>query len=230
MKKTIHFFTVIELMSVMVVIVILTAIAVPVIIGASAKGRETTARADMNSIKLALTQFKADYSVWPVVSPDTSLTSSGDLLLESPFDAEDNNDLQKKSIEAYDKMTQALTAQVVATEDLEKVNSTSSSSKYHYGNTKKRSYLDTVAKPVTFTTLTTDYTGYYKVDPWNRRYNIALDWNYNNRIDLDNDTGKKFARGTEVKPLAGQILIYSYGTAEAPDDTDGFLYSWKVIK
>ena len=213
-----RYFTLVELLTVIAVIAILAGIAIPVVVGMQAKGRETSARADMNSIKMALTQFKADYSVWPQIGPDSSLTGSGDLLIETPFAPGSSLTEEEK---AYDNLTETLT--------WNKVDSSSPAvPSSAFGNSKKRRYLDPPAKTVN--TLNPK-TGYYKLDPWGRRYNIALDWNYNGKIDLD--SSHKF--GGESSAVLGQILIYSYGTAEPKasdssktDDTEAFLYSWKT--
>ncbi len=204
-------FTLVELLTVIAVIAILAGIAIPVVVGMQSKGRETSARADMNAIKMALTQFKADYSVWPQVSPDSSLTGSNDLLIETPFSPAST---LSKAEEAYDKITEALTYNKVDS-------STPDNPSDNYGNKKKRRYLDPPAKTVE---TKNPKTGYYKLDPWGRRYNIALDWNYNGKIDLS--SSHKF--GGESSVILGQILIYSYGTAEDDGDTDAFLYSWKT--
>ena len=165
----------------------------------------------MNAIKMALTQFKADYSVWPQISPDSSLTGSNDLLIETPFSPAST---LSKAEEAYDKITEALTYNKVDS-------STPDNPSANYGNKKKRRYLDPPAKTVE---TKNPKTGYYKLDPWGRRYNIALDWNYDSKINLS--SSNKF--GEETSPVLGQILIYSYGTAEDADDTDAFLCSWKT--
>ena len=206
-----RFFTLVELLTVIAVIAILAGIAVPVVVGMQSKGRETAARADMNAIKLALTQFKADYSVWPQISPDSSLIGSNDLLIETPFSPAST---LSKAEEAYDKITEALTYNKVDS-------STPDNPSANYGNKKKRRYLDPPAKTVE---TKNPKTGYYKLDPWGRRYNIALDWNYDSKINLS--SSNKF--GEETSPVLGQILIYSYGTAEDDGDTDAFLYSWKT--
>ena len=228
-------FTLVELLTVIAVIAILAGIAVPVVVGMQSKGKETSARADMNAIKMALTQFKTDYSVWPQINPSANtitnfsdLTATGDLLIETPFNDTDSENSFKASINAYDRITQALTNNVVAATTPTALSSTASDSKYHYGNSKKKRYLDPVAKSIKFTILSTNYDGYYKLDPWGRRYNIALDWNYDGKIDLADAAKKKFCRDEEKAPILGQILIYSYGTAEDSGDTEAFLCSWKT--
>lgn len=213
-----RYFTLVELLTVIAVIAILAGIAIPVVVGMQSKGRETSARADMNAISMGLTQFKSDYSVWPQIGPDGSLTGSGDLLIETPFVP---GTTLSKAEEAYDNLTEALTWNKVDSSSPADPSST-------FGNSKKKRYLDPPAKTVT---TKNDKTGYYKLDPWGRRYNIALDWNYNGKIDLD--SSHKF--GGESTAILGQILVYSYGTAEPKasepsetDDTEAFLCSWKT--
>lgn len=205
-----RFFTLVELLTVIAVIAILAGIAVPVVVGMQSKGKETSARADMNAIKMALTQFKADYSVWPQCSPDSSLTASNDLLITTPYTPGSSLD---KAEEAYDNITQCLTNNKVDA-------STPTAPSSLYGNSKKRRYLDPPAKTVEVNSK----TGYYKLDPWGRRYNIALDWNYNGKIELTST----YKFGGESSAILGSIMIYSYGTAEDADDTEGFLCSWKT--
>jgi|GEM_PF-326770 len=208
-------FTLVELLTVIAVIAILAGIAVPVVVGMQSKGRETSARADMNAIKIALTQFKADYSVWPQCT-STGLIASGDLLITTTFPLSPSS-ARTTAETAYDEITQALTNNtVVATSP------TSPAASALYGNTKRKRYLDPPAKPVVSRNSTTG--GYYKLDPWGRRYNIALDWNYDGKINLSSSN----SFGGEESPVLGQILIYSYGTAEDDGDTEAFLCSWKT--
>ena len=216
-------FTLVELLTVIAVIAILAGIAVPVVVGMQSKGRETSARADMNAIKMALTQFKADYSVWPqgiytssqkddvVKTVTVSGKSDESLIIVTPFSPAAS---LQSSETVYDNITEALTYNKVDS-------STPDNPSANYGNKKKRRYLDPPAKTVE---TKNPKTGYYKLDPWGRRYNIALDWDYNGKIVFD--SSNKF--GGESSAVLGQILIFSYGTAEAEDDTEAFLYSWKT--
>lgn len=208
MKKSVYFFTLVELLTVIAVIAILAGIAVPVIVGMSAKGKETSARADMNSIKLALTQFKSDYSVWPVAG-------STDVFYSAAFDKDET-----KNDDDIDTLLQHLTM-VSITPGTNDVPAPYSSAL----NTKKRKYLDVPAKPVTPVKLNSTATGFFKIDPWGRRYNIALDCSYDKKLALP----IAFSRATAVENIAGDIAIFSYGDAEATDDVDAFLYSWKTL-
>ncbi|MBR2905226.1 MAG: hypothetical protein IKC08_04940, partial [Lentisphaeria bacterium] len=61
--------------------------------------------------------------------------------------------------------------------------------------------------------------------PWGRRYNIAIDGDYDKRLALP----VAFSRAAAVENIAGDIAIFSYGDAEATDDVDAFLYSWKTV-
>lgn len=212
-----RFFTLVELLTVIAVIAILAGIAVPVVIGMQSKGKEMSARADMNAIKMALTQFKADYSIFPVAS------STSDTLLKAKFD--------KNTTGAKDTDNDAMIAELTTiktTPGTDNVPEDMTSSDFQY-NKKKRKYLDAPPKPITPNPLVGGSAVFAKLDPWGRRYNIALDTDYN----------KKLVLSTAFLPVAetivGDIAIYSYGTAEPKaddpsesDDTEAFLYSWKT--
>ena len=203
-------FTLVELLTVIAVIAILAGIAVPVVVGMQSKGRETSARADMNAIKMALTQFKADYSIFPVTG------ASGDTLYHAGFSA-------KADDENIDTVISHLTliAPKPGTSDAPQDYTSTL-------NKKKRKYLDAPAKPVEAIFKVGDdnpKVGFMKLDPWGRRYNIALDTNYDKKISL---TTTFLGTGSTAETIVGDIAIYSYGTAEDDGDLDAFLYSWKT--
>jgi len=200
-------FTLVELLTVIAVIAILAGIAIPVIVGMQSKGRETSARADMNAIKMALTQFKADYSIFPV-------TSATDTLYHAGFSTavDDAN---------IDTLISHLTL-IQPTPGTNDVPQDYTSTV----NKKKRKYLDAPAKPVTALFAVNSLTrGFMKLDPWGRRYNIALDTDFNKKIEL---TTTFLGTGSTAETIVGDIAIYSYGTAEDDGDTEAFLYSWKT--
>lgn len=206
-------FTLVELLTVIAVIAILAGIAVPVVVGMQSKGKETSARADMNAIKMALTQFKADYSIFPVTG------TSSDTLYHAGFSSPNttNGDQAIDTLISHLTLIQPKPGTNNAPQDY-------SSSL----NKKKRKYLDAPAKPVEalfeVNSTTNPKVGFMKLDPWGRRYNIALDTSYDKKITLDTT----FLSGAAEETIVGDIAIYSYGTAEAADDTEAFLYSWKT--
>ena len=205
-----RYFTLVELLTVIAVIAILAGIAIPVVVGMQSKGRETSARADMNSIKMALTQFKADYSIFPVAPAAT------DTLLRAKFKSEDSGDKYK------DSQNDSMIAELTTFNTAPKSGTTSEpdpKTSFTY-NTKRRKYLDAPAKPVT--PVAGGSAGFMKLDPWGRRYNIAIDTNYDKRLVLTTD----FLPTAET--IVGDVAIYSYGTAEDDGDTDAFLCSWKT--
>ncbi len=206
-------FTLVELLTVIAVIAILAGIAVPVVVGMQSKGRETSARADMNAIKLALTQFKADYSIFPITG-----TSSTDTLYHAGFSAPNttNGDQAIDTLISHLTLIQPKPGTNNAPQDY-------SSSL----NKKKRKYLDAPAKPVEALFKVGDdnpQVGFMKLDPWGRRYNIALDTNYDKKLVLS----AAFLGAASDETIVGDIAIYSYGTAEDATDREAFLYSWKT--
>lgn len=204
-------FTLVELLTVVAVIAILAGITIPVVVGMSSKGKEVTARADMNAIKLALTQFKSDYSVWPVAA------ATSDTLYRAGFSA-------KTDDENIDKVIQELT--------LIKAKPGTNNVPEAYTpvlNTKRRKYLDAPAKPMTaLFEVGTDnpVAGFYRLDPWGRRYNIAVDTNYDKKLEL---TTAFLGTGSTAETIAGDVAVYSYGSAEDDGDLEAFLYSWKTL-
>ena len=204
-------FTLVELLTVIAVIAILAGIAVPVVVGMQSKGRETSARADMSAIKMALTQFKADYSVFPVTG------TSSDTLYHAGYDAV-----------ADDAYIDTLISNLTLIQPTPGTNDVPQDYTFTI-NKKKRKYLDAPAKPVTALFAVDSLTrGFMKLDPWGRRYNIALDTSYDKKISLDST----FLSGATAETIVGDIAIYSYGTstkdASNNFDTEAFLYSWKT--
>ena len=209
-----RFFTLVELLTVIAVIAILAGIAVPVVVGMQSKGKETSARADMNAIKMALTQFKADYSIFPVTG------ASGDTLYHAGFSAPNTTN----GDQAIDTVISHLT--LIAP----KPGTGNAPQDYTSTlNKKKRKYLDAPAKPVEalfeVNSTTNPKIGFMKLDPWGRRYNIAMDTNYDKKLVL---TTTFLGTGSTEETIVGDIAIYSYGTAEDDGDLEAFLYSWKT--
>ena len=205
-------FTLVELLTVIAVIAILAGIAVPVVVGMQSKGKETSARADMNAIKMALTQFKADYSIFPVAAP----SGRGDRLLKAAFKSGDTND---------DSDNDAMIAELTMIQTTPGTGNVPQDLTGPTYNKKKRKYLDAPAKPVTPNSVVGGAAGFMKLDPWGRRYNIAVDTNYDKKLAL---TTAFLGTGSTAETIVGDIAIYSYGTAEDDGDTEAFLYSWKT--
>ena len=211
-----RFFTLVELLTVIAVIAILAGIAIPVVVGMQSKGKETAARADMNAIKMALTQFKADYSIFPVAP------SASDTMLNAAY--------ASNSTGTADGTIDTMISELTTIKAEPSSGNPDSVTSFGY-NKKKRKYLDAPAKPVTPVFVVNSVTsGFMKLDPWGRRYNIALDTNYDKKLELTT------AFLPVAETIVGDIAIYSYGTAEPKasdsketDDTDAFLYSWKTI-
>lgn len=202
-----RYFSLVELLTVITVIAILAGIAIPVIMHMASKGKETKARAEMNAIKLGLTQFKSDYGVFPVTATGDTLYSAG--YSSADHDADIDTMLQH--------LTLIQTKPAAAGDAPDPYTSTL--------NTKKTRYLDVPAKPVPDLVKLHegDYLkGYYILDPWGRRYNIALDTDYNGQLALT----AAFTKGN-AETIAEKIAIFSYGNSEDATDREAFIYSWK---
>lgn len=206
-----RYFSLVELLTVITIIVILAGIAVPVVMHMSSKGKETKARAEMNAIKLGLNQFKSDYGVFPITGATT------DTFYPAGYSSADKDS-------DIDTMLQNLTL-VKTQPGTDGVPDPYTSTL----NTKKTRYLDVPAKPVAdLVKLNPSYMsnsgkGFYILDPWGRRYNIAIDTDYDGKLVLPTT----FTKASAAETIAEKVAIFSYGNSEDATDLEAFLYSWK---
>ncbi len=227
-----RFFTLVELLLVIVIIAILAGIAIPVVGGMNRKGKETKARAEINAIITAIKQYEADYGTLPFIP----LEDADDDVFITKTDLPDKEKNSKYAC-AYDEIMARLMNLPPDGEDYSK-------SDYNRpaGNPKRKRYLDPPAKTV----KTEDgKNGYYFLDPWGRRYNIALDTGYDGKVNLANCTDKtgdskaNFGGepvGTASKPnyLMGKVFVFSYGykgpAGNINDAQKNYITSWKTSK
>ena len=222
----------VELLLVIAIIAILAGIAIPVVGGMNKKGKETKARSEINAIKLAFQQFETDYGAFPQITNTAKNVNSklttilnannkGDLKLNTKF----NNKIGDENANiVYDEFIQILNM-TVATDDT--VSGAKKGDTYTADtnpNKKKKRYLDPPAK------LVKDIDGnegYFFLDPWGRRYNIALDWNYDGKVENENNNNPG-TFGGETENLMGKIFIFSYG--EGKRGEKDYITSWKTSK
>jgi prepilin-type N-terminal cleavage/methylation domain-containing protein len=77
-------FTLIEILIVITVIAIIALIVVPRFAGAIRKSRESSLRAELRRIRMAVSQFQADTGVWPADLDDLVQTADDDVTAEIP--------------------------------------------------------------------------------------------------------------------------------------------------
>ncbi len=227
-----QFFTLVELLLVIAIIAILAGIAIPVVGGMNKKGKETKARSEINAIKLAFQQFETDYGAFPQIKRsgvdiDDLITTKGteklDLKVVTSFNSSDDDNKKKKANNAYDEFMQILTMTIVKDGLITGKNGGEAYTTTDNPNTKRKRYLDPPTKKVKENFEGNE--GYFFLDPWGRRYNIALDWNYDGKIE--NTSSDKF--GGETENLMGKIFIFSYGDGNT-DNPKNYITSWKTSK
>ncbi len=235
-----QFFTLVELLLVIAIIAILAGIAIPVVGSMNKKGKETKARSEINAIKLAFQQFETDYGAFPQLKRSgvaiddikndlfTKKTIDGKtelLVLKAvtSFDSNDNSDSRKTANKVYDEFMQILTMTVVKDSLVTGKDGGEAYTTTDNPNTKRKRYLDPPTKKVKENFEGNE--GYFFLDPWGRRYNIALDWNYDGKIE--NTSSDKF--GGETENLMGKIFIFSYGDGNT-DNPKNYITSWKTSK
>ena len=83
-------FTLIELLSVMVIILVLAGITVPIVSSARTSAKKGVTSAQIGQLELALKQFESDFGVFPpdsYISTDTPISLGG---IDIPVDPEDD--------------------------------------------------------------------------------------------------------------------------------------------
>ena len=205
-----HLFTLVEMLVVIVVIAILAGIAFPVIGGMNRKGKETKARAEINAIVTAIKQYETDYGTLPYLLPSDTPTYENTIKKDFFITSMDNHDNYHKQ---YDEIMEILM-------NLRPDGHEFDSSHERLGNLKNKRYLDPPTKKVTPIDGTSSSlkSGYYFLDPWGRRYNIALDIGYDGKVNLENCKDKAGSTpnfGGELAEsgnyLMGRVFVFSYG-------------------
>ena len=211
-----QFFTLVELLLVIAIIAILAGIAIPVVGGMNKKGKETKARAEINAIITAIKQYEADYGILPFTG-----LKNDDIFITA-----------KDNTAKYDELMKYLMNIRPNGENL--------TEEERLGNPKNKRYLDPPSKKV----KVDDEEGYYFLDPWGRRYNIALDTGYDGKVNLgdcedkagdtENFGGEPAKTESKDNYLMGKVFVFSYGykgpAKNINDAQKNYITSWKTSK
>ena len=226
MKKRV--FTLVELLVVIAIIAVLAGLAIPAVSIAKQKAKQTQARVDINSLEAAFAEYEKDRGTLAALPNYGSLTGSNytlgdDKKIVNEFGSRDSN-------RYYDAIMEVLTftpvdgSAVTANTNLV----TGSSLKLLPFNRKRQQYMrpakalvadlqnDSQSTPSEFLIL----------DPWGRRYNIALDGNYNGYIDDANGFGGITQANTRIN---AKVMIFSYGS-DKENRRNNYICSWKQGK
>jgi prepilin-type N-terminal cleavage/methylation domain-containing protein len=205
-RRSSHGFTLIEMLVVVTIIGVLTALSFPAVGLALTAARKVEASTMMNQLRVALTSYEAEYGAWPA-----ALSGSNDKEVTS--DPGDQNDQQElfRTLIAYRNGGSLPSDNPRGTVFME------------FNNKSLRASFPTgkgdVAQPAS------SKAAACFVDPWNQPYNFKVDSNYDNEIDVPGETV-----GSTVT-VNTAIAIWSRGPQAQwnGEDTPGrtFIKSWK---
>lgn len=194
-------FTLVELLIVIAIIAILAGLLLPAIGKVKDKAKKVKAKSEANTLVIAIKSYESTYGLLPWTCGDDASPCAH----TPPRDAiwydwaAAGTDTHKTR---YDTLMMILTKTNIGT-------STDST----LGNTRNVRFLD-VPNGFTNTLKETDpKTGSYR-DPWGNRYGIAMDLNYDNKVQIDG-----------VSDVQGTVFVWSFGPAQkgktAPENSFG---------
>ena len=222
MKKCV--FTLVELLVVIAIIAVLAGLAIPAVGIAKQKAKQTQARVDINSLEAACAEYEKDRGTLAALPNYSSLTTTNnDKRIVNPHGSRESN-------RYYDAIMEVLTftpvdgSAVTANTNLV----TGSSLKLLSFNRKRHQYMRPAKALVADLQNNPQATPseFLILDPWGRRYNIALDGNYNGYIDDANGFGGITQANTRIN---AKVMIFSYGS-EKEDRPRNYICSWKQGK
>ena len=225
MKKCV--FTLVELLVVIAIIAVLAGLAIPAVGIAKQKAKQTQARVDISSLETALLEYEKDKGTFAALPNYSSLTgssyvlNSNDKMIVNSFGSRDSN-------RYYDAIMEVLTFTPVngsAVTDATNLVAGNNLSLLNY-NRKRHQYFRPRATAVADPLASSADPEFLILDPWGRRYNIALDGNYNGYIDDANGFGGITQANTRIN---AKVMIFSYGS-EKEDKPRNYICSWKQGK
>lgn len=195
--RTRNSFTLTELLVVIAIIAILAGLLIPAVMLGQQKGRETQAKADMNTIMMALKGVENTYQ---------QMVKADDVEKVGYMPKVKNGCVTLKGDTADDAYYKFI-AELVDPSNSKIFTSTSSSSTSSLNiNKRKIKFLDPQKGYDPTKDLATNKP-YLWLDPWGKPYVIIINTDFTDKIEMPYDSDKS---------IAGKVAIYSWG----PNGTD----------
>ena len=183
MKKSIHRFTLVEMLTVIGIIIILAGIIIPTVAIAKARGQQSRAEGDISAIMAAMKNMAADYN-------GNLLDKDGSNYKIGGQSATVASDVATLTGDAYDAMIVELSAPK---------NKNGSSLVTVSVNRRRKTYLDPTGDFDPSQAYTAQRDTLYR-DPWGNPYIILIKVTKDNELKINNN-----------KTIVGNFAVYSKG-------------------
>ena len=198
-------FTLVELLIVISIIAVLAGLLFPAIGKVKDKAKRVHAKAQANSLVLAIKSYESTYGLLPWTS--TKDVCSGGNGSNPTTTADFNN---TTAGDDYDKLLEILTC----------VDGPDSGDSTAIGGTtanpRSIRFLDASSEYTKVPDPSTPNVKYGYRDPWGNRFGIAMDLTYDNTVALP-DASFDVYTTTPEQTLQGTVFVWSYGTNAASD-------------
>jgi prepilin-type N-terminal cleavage/methylation domain-containing protein len=210
-------FTLVELLIVISIIAVLAGLLFPAIGKVKDKAKRVQAKAQANSLVLAVKSYESTYGLLPW-GPDGTTDNSASTTNKSAvwYDYKPNGSYLTDHAKYYDTLMQILTktdmGEVMGPPPTNTISNGPGYGRSGWGNSRNIRFLDassTFTTPVARKNLDGTYdnfTGSY-LDPWGNRFGIAMDLKYENKVNF----------GSPAADVQGTVFVWSFGPNKTND-------------
>jgi len=185
-------FTLVEMLLVIALIAMLAGLLLGAIGGMKEKAKVTKATAEIHALMTAIKSYESTYGVLPLVDAATSSNGVKDPVASSSYDLRiggtPESDTSSTESQNYDHLIQWLS----------QVRTSTGGAVDQAGNVRKIKFLDPPSPDGSKTFL----------DPWENRYIIIMDSNYNGQVSVSGSSTKPY---DATNDLYGSVFVYSKG-------------------
>lgn len=157
--KTLKGFTLIEILLAITIIAVIASLAMPAFRAATESSKKAEAAAVISTLKMALTQYRAEYGDWPQAIQSFT-NSAGDIILG--FDAGENQ---------WGELYRCLAG--------------NNPRKLMFGEFQQKIFSSSTGEPFIGNETNSDNVKNL-IDPWNRPYKLVLDHNGDYKVNVPN--------------------------------------------